>query len=363
VAAPLSGAGSQSFTATVGTYDAYAVATPAASPGDGSYAVSVQQGGTTLFSVARAATAVGSTLSAFSFDTTIPTAGAQTVSLADFQFPAALSSLSLGVVQGAALLGSTSGTANVNVNAAAGPLSLVVFAQQNGSAGGLFGIDLGPSGGGSAVFQTTQGVGALFSASQLSIVKAGSYSVTASDLDFPASFATYDTVVTQGTTQLGSIYGGGTFVFAATPGNYTLNFIATPTGSDQAGTYALLVASAPTAPVVSLSADESQIGSGGTVDLTWSSQNATSCTATGGWTGAQPLSGTTTSKPLTSNTTFTLSCTGAGGTSAKSVSVTVTAASSGGGGALDGVMLLVLAMLLGVTRSSPVLPRVQPPHR
>jgi hypothetical protein len=171
--------------------------------------------------------------------------------------------------------------------------------------------------------------------------------VTATDLGFPATFANFDTIVTQGTAQLGSIFGGGTFNFNATAGTYFVNFIAQTTGSDQSGTYALTVAAAPPPPVVSLSVDRPQVSSGSTVDLIWSSQNATTCTASDGWTGAQALSGTATSAPLTMNTTFTLSCTGAGGTTAKSVMVTVTAASrGGGGGALDfGSVAVLLALL------------------
>ncbi len=53
------------------------------------------------------------------------------------------------------------GTANVKL--AAGPVSLLVVAQAAAS-GGLFGVDLTPSGG-SAAFATTQGVGQLFAAS------------------------------------------------------------------------------------------------------------------------------------------------------------------------------------------------------
>jgi hypothetical protein len=188
-------------------------------------------------------------------------------------------------------------------------------------------------------------VGALFSAKQISITQAGSYSVTAADLGFPANFANFDTVVTQGTKAVGSIYGGGTFNFAASPGNYFLNFIAQPSGSDQAGTYALMVATAPPAPTVNLSVDKPQVSSGSTVDLTWSSQNATICTATGGWSGNQQLSGTATSAALTSDTTFTLSCMGTGGSTMKSASVTVTA-SSGGGGAMSPEFLAAIAVIL-----------------
>jgi hypothetical protein len=104
---------------------------------------------------------------------------------------------------------------------------------------------------------------------------------------------------------------------------------------------------APPAPTVSLSVDRPQVASGSMVDLTWSSQNATSCTASGGWSGNEPTSGTATSAALTVSTTFTLACTGAGGNASKSVTVTVTqGGGGGGGGALDPALLLALGALL-----------------
>jgi hypothetical protein len=59
--------------------------------------------------------------------------------------------------------------------------------------------------------------------------------------------------------------------------------------------------------------------------LKWSSTNATSCTASGGWSGTMPTSGTQTSGVIGSSTTFTLSCMGAGGTAVLSTTVTVAA--------------------------------------
>jgi len=350
--AQLAAAGTTTFTAVTGTYEAYAAATAAAAaPGAGSYALEVlpQGGGAPAFAVARGVTAAGSAVSAFSFDTTIAAAGMETATLTDFQFPAALTSVSLAAAQGGALLGAPISSAGaLNINAAVGPLSLVAFAQAaNGSAGGLFGIDVSPAGGGTAVYDVTQAVGALFTTVQVAIPGAGAYAVTATDLAFPSTFANYDTIVTHGTAQVGSIFGGGTFNFTATPGTYFVNFIAQTMGPDQAGTYALEVAAAPAAPVVSLSVDHPTVTSGGTVDLIWSSQNATSCTASGGWSGAQALSGTATSESLTANTTFTLTCSGAGGMTAESVSVTVTpVGGGGGGGALGALMLAALAGLL-----------------
>jgi hypothetical protein len=75
-------------------------------------------------------------------------------------------------------------------------------------------------------------------------------------------------------------------------------------------------------PTATLSANPTSVPTGSASTLTWSSTNATSCTASNGWTGAKATSGTQQVTP-TIATTYTLTCTGSGGTSAP-VSVTVT---------------------------------------
>ena len=78
-------------------------------------------------------------------------------------------------------------------------------------------------------------------------------------------------------------------------------------------------------PAVSLSSAPSTVAMGGSALLSWSSTDATSCTASGGWTGNVGTSGSQSTGPLTASTTYTLTCTGAGGSSApQSATVTVT---------------------------------------
>jgi hypothetical protein len=126
---------------------------------------------------------------------------------------------------------------------------------------------------------------------------------------------------------------------------------------------------APTAPTVTLSAAATSIASGSATTLTWSATNATSCNATGGansWAGSKGLSGNISTGTLTSNTTFTLTCTGAGGSTPQNVTVAVTSGTttpppvvpptspatpptveaSGGGGAIQGLVLVLLGSLL-----------------
>lgn len=342
VLAQLNAPGSQAFTAAAGTYDVFALANPAAAaPGAGSYTVELAPAtGAPWLSVARGVTGPASTLSAFGFDGTITSGGTYTVTLTDFRFPAPLASAALAVVQNGALLATPLATSgSVSVSAASGPFSAVVFAQA-GTGGGLFGVDAA-AGTASPVLDVTQAVGAIFNAQKISITAAGTYSVTATDLGFPGIFANYDTVVTQGTSVLGQIYGGGTFTFPATPGTFWVNFLAQPAAPAEAGTYALSVGTAPPPPVVKLSVDHPQVTSGSTVNIIWSTQNATACTASGGWTGTKATSGTMTSAALTANTTYTLTCTGPGGQVSSSVMVTVSAPSSGGGGGAINLSLLV----------------------
>ena len=94
-------------------------------------------------------------------------------------------------------------------------------------------------------------------------------------------------------------------------------------GTSTAASATVTIAPVPTA---TLTASPSPIASGASSTLTWSSTNATSCTASGGWTGTKTVSGTQSTGALTANTTYSLTCTGAGGTST-AASATVTIAS------------------------------------
>jgi hypothetical protein len=122
--------------------------------------------------------------------------------------------------------------------------------------------------------------------------------------------------------------------------------------------FALLPPPVPAAPTLTLTA--SSIVSGSSTTITWSSVKATSCTASGNWSGTLATSGTQTVNPTTvGSDTYTLTCSNAGGMSpASSVTLTVTAApSSHGGGSLDMVLLLGLAGI-GVARILRLRPRV-----
>ncbi|HUA25577.1 MAG TPA: hypothetical protein VMA54_15730, partial [Steroidobacteraceae bacterium] len=241
--------------------------------------------------------------------------------------------------------------------------ALLAFAQATGS-GGIFGLDVSSTSGATSAFDTTQGVGAGFKMIPLTVSAQETVGVTATDIQFPSSLATLEAAVTTGTTVAGTIIASagssgsktpisGTFSFTASPGTtYFVNVLAQPASPATAGTYAVTVIPAP---VVTLTPSVTSVTSGGTVTLTWSSQNATSCTASGGsgWSGDEsPSGGTLTTSALTATTTFSLSCTGGGGTASASATVTVTAPSSGGksggGGSFDIASILALLSLLAL---------------
>jgi hypothetical protein len=122
----------------------------------------------------------------------------------------------------------------------------------------------------------------------------------------------------------GSIYLTGQTNSTAFP---TLNpFEATLTGNTEAFV-AKFTASAATTPTVSISVAPATISVGQGATLTWSSTNANSCTASGGWTGAQLTSGTASESPTAvGSITYTLTCAGSGGSAQGSATLTVTAA-------------------------------------
>src|SRR5262249_60073988 len=87
-------------------------------------------------------------------------------------------------------------------------------------------------------------------------------------------------------------------------------------------------------------------------------EDATSCTASGGWSGSQAVHGSFTSSALSTDTTFTLTCTGPGGNGAQSVTVKITGSTGGGGGgALDTMLLSILLGVLLLRLTSAQTPR------
>lgn len=116
-------------------------------------------------------------------------------------------------------------------------------------------------------------------------------------------FSAQTTAVTAGTPYSFTVYEYNTTIIL-TGGNFIFTGSSTPP------------------PIVTFTASPASITSSQTSTLTWSSTNANSCTASGAWTGTKNLSGTQTVTPTTTST-YTLTCNGAGGPTAKNVTITV----------------------------------------
>jgi len=77
-------------------------------------------------------------------------------------------------------------------------------------------------------------------------------------------------------------------------------------------------------PTVTLQLTPATVAKGQSATLTWTASEAQTCTASGGWSGAQPTSGTLSTAPLSASTSYTLTCTGSGGAATQSKQVVVT---------------------------------------
>lgn len=79
-------------------------------------------------------------------------------------------------------------------------------------------------------------------------------------------------------------------------------------------------------PGLTFSATPANLAAGGTITLSWSSANAASCSASGGWSGAKAVSGSEIVAAGAAGTvTFTLDCSGAGGGVSRSATVVINA--------------------------------------
>lgn len=342
-----------------GAYQVHAHAQTAASPGAGSLAIEVQGGSGTPYSSILAAggdATTGTPLFAYAFD--LPGSGIVTARTADLQFPGALAGLQHALVQNGAVVARRDTAGSANGSLAKGRAHALVFATPPAGSGslqqraGLFSLDVAPAGE-AAVLQRTQGVGAVFSSRSFSIVAQGDYRFTVDDVGFPAAFVELAAAVTRGTERLGLIYGAGSFdVIGAPTGAYTINFLSRVDPTLNAGTYRVAATTKPANPEITLLANPASPANGATTTLTWSATNATSCTASAAWTGSRPTSGTEQTAAIDTATTYTLACTGDGGTTAKTLTVTpsVPTNSASGGGSMDAALLMLLATTLAVAR-------------
>lgn len=340
-----------------GPIDVWTYAQAGAEPGV--YQLSLS-GASAIFSTTQVVNPSGSNASgSYAFAVSLGKAGTYQLVLTDFKFPVALASAPTAkVAQGGTVL---TQDASGNFTAAAGQLTIFVSATPGAGGAGLFDVALEQ--GGAVVYDQTQAIGREFTSQTINVGSSGNYTAQLTDLAFPQAFADLALFISRGgDVAIGYVYNQGSIPpFAATPGEYVVTFIATPSATSGSSTTApgygvYSVDIAPAAPTLTLSASSTSVTVGTPVTLTWTSQNATSCSASGatGWTGNEPTSGSL-AVAIDATATLALSCSGLGGQIAKSVSVTATPApsSSGGGGGLDPRWLVLLAALVGVVRRRP----------
>lgn len=105
----------------------------------------------------------------------------------------------------------------------------------------------------------------------------------------------------------------------------TTSYTLTCSGPGGSATQSVTVSVSSPAPAVSLSASPTSVSYGGSATLSWSSSNASSCTASGAWSGNEPTNGSVSTGALSATTTYSLSCSGPGGSASQSVTVSVSA--------------------------------------
>ncbi|MEJ2621776.1 MAG: fibronectin type III domain-containing protein [Candidatus Thiodiazotropha sp.] len=81
----------------------------------------------------------------------------------------------------------------------------------------------------------------------------------------------------------------------------------------------------PATPTIDLTADPMRVSYNGSTTLSWRSENTDSCAASGDWSGSRSSAGSEAIDALTESSTFTLSCTGDGGTVSDTLTITVEA--------------------------------------
>jgi len=148
---------------------------------------------------------------------------------------------------------------------------------------------------------------------------------------------------------------GSRVVTPSSVGTYPYYLFCTGSGGTAVANAAVVVNPAP--PTLNLSIRPATIDKGQIATLGWSADGADSCVAGGDWSGIWDPTGSVGVAPspaVTSNFTYALACTGAGGTVMRSVTLIVRVDSGppsggsggGGGGSFDGAWFLLLALFL-----------------
>ena len=116
----------------------------------------------------------------------------------------------------------------------------------------------------------------------------------------------------------------GSLVVGPLNANATFSLTCTGPGGSASDSVTITVNQPPPLPTVNLGALATSVERGSGTQLNWTSTNSAACTASGAWSGGRSLSGSAATGSLNGNSTFTLTCSGAGGSASDSVTVLVT---------------------------------------
>ena len=356
LSAPLQGSGSTVLQASAGDAVLLAAA-EAGSVGSAGYRIESAGAAPVLEAVLAFGPEDVSDAGIASLDSTFRIDSAQTITftVVDFQFPAQFATISALLVSDGEVIASLDAAGSIAVDVVAGNYAVAVVGALPADASGILGLSISGTGGSVLVEEFATGGSAVRTIS-VTVSSDELLSLSLNDLSFPASFSFLGAALTRGADLIGTAFGSGEFSFDASDGEYQLHIVSTPDDTTGYSTYSASIAPVPRAPELVFESDRASVPAGGDILLTWSSEFADSCVASGGWSGARPIDGSETIQGLANRTEYRLSCTGPGGTAEASVIVTVTAAAdvSGGGGLgpLGLIVFVMLSLLRGIRAGS-----------
>ena len=125
----------------------------------------------------------------------------------------------------------------------------------------------------------------------------------------------------------GSKETSGSQTISALTANSSFNLSCSGPGGSASDSISVTVATP--LPTLSFSASPSTVSQNGSTTLDWSSTDVTNCTASGDWSGNKSTTGSETINVSTTDSQFTLTCSGEGGTVNDTVNVTVVLSNNG----------------------------------
>jgi hypothetical protein len=233
VSAPQLAASPATLTLAAGTYTLLAIAEANTTTNAGLYGIQVT-GPNGVAPLVDASYPVGTLAAASSV--TNPSTQDLTLSVTDFQFPAALTTASTLVTAGATVLGTAaSGSGAATLTAApAGALQVWTYAAA-GTGAGTYEVDLSSAATSASISQTAYGVAGggaqAYAFVSPSALAAGKYTATANDFQFPAALNSVQFAVAQDDAILQQASAIGAVNFTAAAGSVVLLIAATPGAS------------------------------------------------------------------------------------------------------------------------------------